>query len=122
MSTHRATEYGEFFTLFGGIIALSGFSMPWTSISSAYKFFVTPRFNSTSRLITIAFIASVVIFGISYSKTHNYLYIGEVRNADRKCKAFSLRSKIGFPRVGNQIWVRTPQNLASEGECGIVIH
>ena len=38
----------------------------------------------------------------------------EVRHADRKCKAFSLRSKIGFPRVGNQIWVRTPQNLASE--------
>ena len=35
---------------------------------------------------------------------------GSVRNADRKCKAFSLRSKIGFPRVGNQIWASTPQN------------
>ena len=30
--------------------------------------------------------------------------------------------QIWFPRVGNKIWVRTPQNLASEGECGIVIH
>ena len=29
--------------------------------------------------------------------------------------------QIWFPRVG-KIWVRTPQNLASEGECGIVIH
>ena len=35
---------------------------------------------------------------------------GPVRNADRKCKAFSLESKIRFPRVGNQIWVCTPQN------------
>ena len=35
---------------------------------------------------------------------------GAVRNADRKCKAFSLRSKIWFPRVGNQIWVSTQQN------------
>ena len=25
MPTHQATRYGEFFTLFGGIIALSGF-------------------------------------------------------------------------------------------------
>ena len=38
------------------------------------------------------------------------LSAGAVRNADRKCKAFSLRSKIWFPRMGNQIWVRTPQN------------
>ena len=33
---------------------------------------------------------------------------GAVRNADRKCKAFSLRSKIWFPRVG-KIWASTPQ-------------
>ena len=26
-----------------------------------------------------------------------------------------------LPRVG-KIWASTPQNLASEGECGIVIH
>ena len=40
---------------------------------------------------------------------------GAVRNADRKCKAFSLRSKIWFPRVGNQIWVSTPQNRTYRG-------
>ena len=33
-------------------------------------------------------------------------------NARRKCKAFSLRSKIWSPRVGNQIWACTLQNLA----------
>ncbi len=66
MSTHRATKYGEFFTLFGGIIALSGFCMPWTSISPAYKFFTIRPLNSTSILIIIAFIASVVILSISY--------------------------------------------------------
>ena len=34
-------------------------------------------------------------------------------NARRKCKAFSLRSKIWSPRVGNQIWASTPQNCAT---------
>ena len=44
-----------------------------------------------------------------------------VRNADRKCKAFSLRSKIGFPRVGNQIWVCTPQNRTIGVNLGIFL-
>ena len=46
------------------------------------------------------------------SKNNSVIFAkpGAVRNADRKCKAFSLRSKIWFPRVGNQIWVSTPQN------------
>ena len=35
---------------------------------------------------------------------------GSVGNADRKCKTFSLRSKIWSPRMGNQIWASTPQN------------
>ena len=41
---------------------------------------------------------------------------GSVRNADRKCKAFSLRSKI-LPRMG-KIWVSTPQNRIYRS-CGI---
>ena len=44
---------------------------------------------------------------------------GAVRNSDRKCKAFSLRSKIWFPRVGNQIWVSTPQNRTIGVNLGI---
>ena len=65
MSTHQSTKYGEF-TLFGGIIALSCFFMPWTGISPAYRHFVTLPFTSISSLIAIAFIASVVIISISY--------------------------------------------------------
>ena len=29
--------------------------------------------------------------------------------------------QIWFPRVGNQIWVSTPQNLASDGDGFIVV-
>ena len=66
MSTHQSTKYGEFFTLFGGIIAVGCFFLPWTGISFANRHFVTPPFNSISSLIAIAFIASVVIISISY--------------------------------------------------------
>ena len=66
MPTHQATKYGAFFTLFGGIIALSGFFIPWTSIVPAYRFVATRPFNSTDSGIIIAFIASVVIISISH--------------------------------------------------------
>ena len=66
MSTHQATKYGEFFTLFGGIIALSCFFMPWTSIVPAYRFVANSPFTSIDFLIIIAFIASVVIISISH--------------------------------------------------------
>lgn len=66
MPTHQATKYGEFFTLFGGIIALGCFFIPWTSIMPAYKFVANSPFTSTDFLIIIAFIASVVIISISH--------------------------------------------------------
>ena len=56
----------RFFTLFGGIIALSCFFMPWTSTVPAYRFVANSSFNSTDFLIIMAFIASVVIISISH--------------------------------------------------------
>ena len=52
---------------------------------------------SIQRAYTVikAYCLSKQIVFLPYSKAHNYLYNGEVRNADR-------------------IWARTPQNLASE--------
>ena len=66
MSTHQATKYGEFFTFFGGIIALSCFFMPWMRRVSAYKLVVTSPITSTDTLIIIAFIASIASICASY--------------------------------------------------------
>ncbi len=66
MSIHQATKYGEFFTQFGGMIAVICFFIPWRGILSAYRYVVVSPFNSTDFLIIIAFIASVMIFSISY--------------------------------------------------------
>lgn len=72
MSIHQATKYGEFFTRFGGMIAVTCFFIPWRSILPAYRYVVVSPFSATDFLIIIAFIASVVILSIShYTLTRN---------------------------------------------------
>ena len=52
MSTHRAAKYGEFFTLFGGIIALSCFFMPWMETGTPWME-MDARFTPSPKVWTI---------------------------------------------------------------------
>lgn len=72
METYAERRWIHFITPLGGVIAFACFFMPWVNIDtidnsalSAYKFFITLPLGPASSLITIAFIASIVIVGIN---------------------------------------------------------
>ena len=82
MNTHQANRYTQFITPLGGIIALACFFLPWidrgapflptidkdgrfTSSRSGVDFFLTQFLGQKAFLIAVAFIASVVIVGLS---------------------------------------------------------
>ena len=67
MSTHPANRYTQFITPLRGIIALSGFSLPWhteinfSSTRLGFQYLLVPR----ATFIAIVFMASVMIVGVS---------------------------------------------------------